>query len=195
MGEENKVILHGMWASPFFKRVELALRLKGVPFEYVEEDLSNKSPQFLQHLLHYHPVYKKVPVLVHNGNPFPESLIILGTWNMLMKPGRIALNSFLRIHTIEPKFASGQALSNTRWRNTRESHQGSVREIRGSRRGNESFFPNGNPSLDSENVGLLDILPLVKESTPRDKLVAILKFIRDNALKASSTLHGSVSAF
>lgn len=71
--KEESVKLLGFWGSPFSRRVEMALKLKGVPYEYLEQDIVSKSPLLLQ----LNPIYQKVPVLVHNGKILAESHLIL----------------------------------------------------------------------------------------------------------------------
>ena len=68
-GAANDLKLLGMWASPYVVRVQLALRLKGLSYEYIEENLQHKG----ELLLSSNPVHKKVPVLIHDGKPVSES--------------------------------------------------------------------------------------------------------------------------
>lgn len=70
---DEEVKLHGGWASPFTCRVIWALKLKGIPYEYVEESVVDTSA----FLLNYNPVHNKIPVLVHAGKPVCESMIIV----------------------------------------------------------------------------------------------------------------------
>jgi len=78
---QGEVKLLGVLGSPFVCRARIALKFKGIEYEFVEENLANKSEQ----LLKYNPVHKKVPVFVHNEKPIAESMIIVEyideTWN------------------------------------------------------------------------------------------------------------------
>lgn len=73
MAGGDELNLLGTWPSSFVTRVQIAVGLKGLSFEYAEEDLNNKS----ELLLSSNPVHKKVPVLIHDGKPISESQIIL----------------------------------------------------------------------------------------------------------------------
>lgn len=70
----DEVVLLSWCASVFSLRVKIALaEKKNIGYEYKEEDLFNKSPL----LIESNPIYKKVPVLIHNGKPVCESLAIV----------------------------------------------------------------------------------------------------------------------
>ncbi|GMN70369.1 hypothetical protein TIFTF001_039417 [Ficus carica] len=71
MAEE--VILLDVLLSMFGARVRIALAEKEVKYENKEQNLSDKSPL----LLEMNPIHKKIPVLIHNGKPVCESLIIV----------------------------------------------------------------------------------------------------------------------
>ncbi|CAL5393703.1 unnamed protein product [Camellia sinensis] len=70
----DEVILLDFWPSVFGMRVRIALAEKGIEYEYRGEDLWNKKSSLL---LEMNPVHKKIPVLIHNGKPVCESLVIV----------------------------------------------------------------------------------------------------------------------
>ncbi|KAF2288067.1 hypothetical protein GH714_004249 [Hevea brasiliensis] len=69
------------WFSPYALRVQWALKLKGIPYQVIEEDVYSKSPLLLKH----NPVNRKVPVLLHQCKAIVDSLRIIEyideTWN------------------------------------------------------------------------------------------------------------------
>jgi len=163
MAEENKVSLHGFFASPYVRRVELALKFKGIPYEYVEEDLKNKSSL----LLKYNPVHKKVPVLVHNGKPIVESLIILEYIDETWKNGPRFLpeDPYKRAQIrFWASFVHQQVFENMVLilKIDGEAQEKAVKEVSEKlsllEEGIKSIFPEGIPIINQENVGLLDIV-------------------------------------
>lgn len=165
MAEENQVTLHGFWASPYSKRVELALKFKGIPFEFEEEDLKNKSSL----LLEYNPIHKKIPVLVHNGKPIAESHIILEYIDETWKDGPKLLPedpykrarvrfwvSFLQQQLFETMLLVCKTDGETQEKATKELHE----KFEVFEQGMKELFPDGRSKIDSNNVGLIDFVLL-----------------------------------
>ncbi|KAF5206276.1 Glutathione s-transferase [Thalictrum thalictroides] len=65
--------LLGGWPSPFAMRPLIALNLKNLDYEYLEQNF----PVMSELLFKSNPVYRKIPVLIHNDRPICESLIIV----------------------------------------------------------------------------------------------------------------------
>ncbi|KAK4598494.1 hypothetical protein RGQ29_015808 [Quercus rubra] len=163
MEKQNEVVLFGTWASAFCKRVELALKIKGIPYEYVEEDLTNKS----ESLLHYNPVHKKVPVLVHNDKPISESLVILEyideCWDNTPKllpedpyqraKVRFWVNYF--DHQIVPSF---YIIFGSKDKEREKAIEDSSQLLKAFEEGVEKDFPGQSPLFNGEILGYLDIV-------------------------------------
>ncbi|PKA66639.1 Glutathione S-transferase U10 [Apostasia shenzhenica] len=63
--KQKEVIVYGYWGNTNSATVRNALKLKRVPYEYVEEDMDNLSRTALE----LNPVLKTIPVLIVDGRP------------------------------------------------------------------------------------------------------------------------------
>ncbi|KAH9603892.1 hypothetical protein KSS87_000629 [Heliosperma pusillum] len=162
MTEESSVKLHGSWASPFAMRALLALKVKGIDFEYIEEDLSNKS----ESLLKYNPVHKKVPVLVHNGKPISESLVIIGYIDEVWtdSPHLLPTDPYLRakhrfwVAFFEPLFETVWKTLITDGEAQKTVLEESLEKLDVAEQGLKEIFPNGVPPFEKKKPGYLDIV-------------------------------------
>ncbi|KAL4323564.1 hypothetical protein GQ457_11G017090 [Hibiscus cannabinus] len=158
MAGEEEVKLLGFWVSPFVLRVEWALKIKGVKYEYIEEDIFNKSSLLLQ----LNPLYKKVPVLVHHGKVIAESFVILEyideTWkhNPLLPqdPHQRAMARFWALFAEQQVFEGAWNALCSQGEAKQRALQGtieSMEKIEGQLQGKEQF-------LGGECIGYLDII-------------------------------------
>ncbi|XP_057777076.1 glutathione S-transferase U17-like [Salvia miltiorrhiza] len=69
----SEVKVLGTWACPYVNRVQLALCIKSIDYEFIEENTLQKSDM----LLKCNPVHKKIPVLIHGDKSVCESSIIV----------------------------------------------------------------------------------------------------------------------
>ncbi|XP_022775557.1 glutathione S-transferase U17-like [Durio zibethinus] len=69
-----KVKVLGTWSSPFVMRARIALNIKSVNYEFLQERLWEGKSELL---LKSNPVHRKVPVLIHGDKSICESLIIV----------------------------------------------------------------------------------------------------------------------
>ncbi|KAL2247405.1 probable glutathione S-transferase parC [Sesamum indicum] len=155
----DKVVLLDDYVSMFGMRARVALAEKGVEYEYREESLqAGKSPLLLQ----MNPVHKQVPVLIHNGNPISESLIIVEYIDEVWKdkcPDLLPAHPYQRAHArfwadfVDRKvYDAGRRLSGTKV----EEQESGKKDFIAALKLLEGELGD-NPYFGGENFGFLDV--------------------------------------
>eukprot|EP00253_Pinus_taeda_P010157 PITA_10157 len=172
-GEKEQVKLLGVTLSPFVVRVCIALALKGVDYEFIQENFMHpKSELLLQsnpvHKKVPNPVHKKVPVLIHNGKPVCESMIIVQyieeAWgnkepNLMPKdPYDLAIARFWAAFVDDKRFPSMRAAFFAQGEQLQKEVEVTVTNfllIEEALRTNDCFA--GKPHFGGDEIGLIDI--------------------------------------
>ncbi|KAK1290070.1 Glutathione S-transferase U17 [Acorus calamus] len=152
----------GAWPSPYAMRARMALNLKSVDYEYVEEDLTNKG----ELLLTSNPVYKKVPVLIHDDKSICESMIIVSYIDEVWTDGPSLLPSDPHeravarfwAHYVDDKWLP--ALVEMAKAQTDEAKaEATEKVLEGLKHFEEAFekCSKGKPFFNGENIGYLDV--------------------------------------
>ncbi|KAK4270403.1 hypothetical protein QN277_023441 [Acacia crassicarpa] len=163
MATNQQVKLLGFVGSPIVARAELALKLKGVEYEYIQESsLTNKSDL----LLKSNPVYKRLPVLLHNDKPVCESLLIVEyvdeTWTghpiLPSDPYHKALSRFWSSF-IEDRV--WPAVNKAAWNPNKQEREKGAEEAREALEILDKGLKVNDKFFNGDSVGLLDIAALV----------------------------------
>ncbi|XP_038990240.1 glutathione S-transferase U10 isoform X2 [Phoenix dactylifera] len=186
MAEVKEVKLYGAWGSGYCAIVHHALRLKGVAYEYVEEDLQNKS----EALLGLNPVHKKVPVLVLDGKPVSESLVILEfveeTWK---EPPLLPEDPYKKAKIMPISYAIILSDGEAQVKATEEF----IEHMSTLEKGIQNDLPSNGPFINGEKPGLLDVI--VGACSAGFRVLADLVGVEVLDKEKVPLLHSSVASF
>ncbi|KAI4384252.1 hypothetical protein MLD38_002430 [Melastoma candidum] len=161
MAAEDAKIL-GTWSSPFVMRTMIALNLKGVEYQMIEETASPKS----ELLLKVNPVYKKIPVLIHANRPVCESLITVqyideawssGPTILPSDPYERAMARFWGAYIDDEWFPAFHGVSKMKGEEARKASLERVLEGVQLLEGAYLNFSKGKPFFGGDRIGYLDI--------------------------------------
>ncbi|KAL9240892.1 hypothetical protein vseg_015061 [Gypsophila vaccaria] len=163
MANENAdVKLIGAWPSPFVMRPRIALNLKFVEYDFIEENMVTKS----ELLLKSNPVHKKIPVLLHNDKPVCESNVIVQYIDEVFSSGASILpkDAYDRaVHRFWAAYIDDKWFPNLMAASKAETLEAKATAFEQLKEGlallEEAFvkLSNGKPFFGGDNIGFVDI--------------------------------------